>query len=70
METDTQNEANEESECMVTESPPARASARLAGRLAVGQGGVGGSLLNTASCLTIGKIQDYFLVYFMKNLRK
>ena len=38
METDTGNEASNESECMVTESRPARASARLAGRLAVRQG--------------------------------
>ena len=37
METDTQNEANDEPE-LFTESPPARASARLTGLKAVGQG--------------------------------
>ena len=37
METDTQNEANDEPE-LVTESTPARASARLAGRKPLVQG--------------------------------
>ena len=39
METDTQNEASNESECMVIGSPTTRASVRLARRLAVGQRG-------------------------------